>query len=74
MLIVANKHIILRGEGKTTCMFSVSMNAFPLNFRFACYQQARSVWSGGNRMEIRWALAENVYVVLPHPLFWVPLC
>ncbi len=55
------------GEGKTMCTFSVSVNAFPLNFHFACYQQVRSAWAGGNGMEIRWALAENVYIVLPHP-------
>jgi hypothetical protein len=57
----------MEGEGKTTCTFSVSVNAFPLNFRFACYQQVRGAWSGRNGMEIWWALEENVYVVLPHP-------
>jgi hypothetical protein len=32
------------GEGKTTYTFSVSMNAFSVEFPLACYQQAVRVW------------------------------
>jgi hypothetical protein len=32
------------GEGKTTCTFSVSVNAFSVEFPLACYQQAGRVW------------------------------
>ncbi len=32
------------GEGKTTYMFSVSVNAFSVEFPLACYQQAGRVW------------------------------
>jgi hypothetical protein len=33
-----------RGEGKTTYTFSVSVNAFSVEFLLACYQQAGRVW------------------------------
>ncbi len=36
--------IILKGEGKTTYTFSVSVNAFSVEFPLACYQQAGRVW------------------------------
>jgi hypothetical protein len=32
------------GEGKTTYTFSVSVNAFSVEFPLACYQQAGRVW------------------------------
>ncbi len=32
------------GEGKTTYTFSVSVNAFSVEFLLACYQQAGRVW------------------------------
>jgi hypothetical protein len=34
----------LTGEGKTTYTFSVSVNAFSIEFPLACYQQAGRVW------------------------------
>jgi hypothetical protein len=36
--------IFLEGEGKTTYTFSVSVNAFSVEFPLACYQQAGKVW------------------------------
>jgi hypothetical protein len=32
------------GEGKTTYTFSISVNAFSVEFPLACYQQAERVW------------------------------
>jgi hypothetical protein len=32
------------GEGKTTYTFSISVNAFSVEFLLACYQQAGRVW------------------------------
>ncbi len=32
------------GEGKTTYTFSVSVNAFSIEFPLTCYQQAGRVW------------------------------
>jgi hypothetical protein len=46
-LSVANRLIMLSvvmGEGKTTYTFSVSVNAFSVEFPLACYQQAGRVW------------------------------
>ena len=34
----------IEGEGKTTYKFSVSVNAFSVEFPLACYQQAGRVW------------------------------
>jgi hypothetical protein len=34
----------IEGEGKTTYTFSVSVNAFSVEFPLACYQQAGRVW------------------------------
>ncbi len=36
--------VVLKGEGKTTYTFSVSVNAFSVEFPLACYQQAGRVW------------------------------
>jgi hypothetical protein len=36
--------IRLTGEGKTTYTFSVSVNAFSVEFPLACYQQVGRVW------------------------------
>ncbi len=35
---------LYQGEGKTTYTFSVSVNAFSVEFPLACYQQAGRVW------------------------------
>ncbi len=53
---------LAKGPGKTTYVFSVT-------FRLACYQQAGRVWSGGKGTENTLALEENVYVVLPTPVW-----
>jgi hypothetical protein len=37
-------HSAYGGEGKTTYTFSVSVNAFSVEFPLSCYQQAGRVW------------------------------
>jgi len=44
MLNVILPSIMALGRGKTTYTFSVSVNAFSVEFLLACYQQAGRVW------------------------------
>ncbi len=53
------------GEGKTTYMLSVSVNAFSVEFPLACYQQAGRVWY------VSGALRRMYMLFYPAPTFCV---
>jgi hypothetical protein len=53
------------GDGKTTYTFSVSMNAFSVEFPLACYQQAGRVWY------VSGALQRTYTLFYPAPKFGV---
>jgi hypothetical protein len=58
------------GPGKTTYTLSVTFR-FPLTpGHLAWYQQAGRGWDQAAETESTLALAENVYVNLPRPLFY----
>jgi hypothetical protein len=52
---------VASGEGKTMYMFSVSVNAFSIEFPLACYQQAGRVWY------ISGLLRRTYTLFYPHP-------
>jgi len=51
-----------RGEGKTTYTFSVSVNAFSVEFPLVCYQQAGMVWY------VSGALRRTYMLLYPAPM------
>ncbi len=52
------------GEGKATYMFSVSVNAFSIEFPLACYLQAGRVWYVSGALRRTYTLFYNAPVDL----------